>query len=352
MRRLLLAAGLFVLAPLVAEFLLGNLPITALSALVLLAPLYGGGALLIREAVRRTGRGWPSILILALAYGVLEEGIATMSLFNPNYVGLRLLDHGYVPWLGIGLSWTVLVLTLHVVWSIAVPIAIVETLAGDLRTTPWLGRPGLALTAVLFVAGVAGMAWISVTQSQFVASTPQLAASGSIAAGLAAVGLIAVRPQAGQRPRPAGPPAPSPWLVGTAAFVVSSAFKLLPISWSPWLYLALALGLALLAIVGVIAWSRRRGWGDAHRLALAAGPLLTYAWTAFPQPPVLPATPTEDLIGNGVFAIAAIALIGVAALRGRRQPPRASDATRTDNAELAAPERPASRERVGARPGA
>ena len=30
MRSLLLAAGLFLLAPLVAEFLLGNLPITAL----------------------------------------------------------------------------------------------------------------------------------------------------------------------------------------------------------------------------------------------------------------------------------------------------------------------------------
>src|SRR5262245_6914993 len=60
-----LAVGLFLLAPLVAELLLGNLPITALYTLVALAPLYGGGALLIREVVRRTGRGWSSILILA-----------------------------------------------------------------------------------------------------------------------------------------------------------------------------------------------------------------------------------------------------------------------------------------------
>jgi hypothetical protein len=318
----LLAVGLFVLAPLVAEFLLGNLPITALPALVLLAPLYGGGALLIREAVRRSGRGWPSILILGLAYGVLEEGIATMSLFNPNYVGLRLLDHGYVPWLGIGLSWTVLVLTLHAVWSIGVPIATVEALAYDRRTTPWLGRPGLALTALLFVAGVAAMAWVSVAQSRFVASLPQLAASGLIALVLAVIGLLAVRPAAAQHARSAGR-VPSPVLVGTAAFVVSSAFKLLPISWSPWLYLPLALGLALLAVVGVIAWSRRRGWSDAHRLALAAGPLLTYAWSAFPQRPVLPATPTEDLVGNAVFAVATIALIGVAALRLRRRPTQA-----------------------------
>jgi hypothetical protein len=36
------------------EFLLGNLPITWLWALLSLAPLYGGGALLIREATRLT----------------------------------------------------------------------------------------------------------------------------------------------------------------------------------------------------------------------------------------------------------------------------------------------------------
>jgi hypothetical protein len=78
------ALGLFFLAPLVAEFLLGNLPITALFLLVILAPMYGGGALLIRETARRAGRGWPTLVVLALAYGVLEEGIATMSLFNPN----------------------------------------------------------------------------------------------------------------------------------------------------------------------------------------------------------------------------------------------------------------------------
>ena len=50
------ALGLVFVAPLVAEFLLGNLPIKLLPALIVLAPMYGGGALLIRESVRRTGR--------------------------------------------------------------------------------------------------------------------------------------------------------------------------------------------------------------------------------------------------------------------------------------------------------
>ncbi|HOI14459.1 MAG: hypothetical protein KA818_06935 [Methanoculleus sp.] len=49
------AATPFVLAPLVAGFLLGNLPITMLPVLTVTVPMYGDGALLIREVVRRTG---------------------------------------------------------------------------------------------------------------------------------------------------------------------------------------------------------------------------------------------------------------------------------------------------------
>src|SRR5438094_7564194 len=114
------AIGLFFVAPLVAEFLLGNLPIKLLGALVILAPLYGGGALLIREVVRRTGRGWSSIFVLAFAYAVLEEAFTTQTLFNPDYLHLNmhLLQPAYIPVLGIGAWWTIFVLTLHTVWSI------------------------------------------------------------------------------------------------------------------------------------------------------------------------------------------------------------------------------------------
>ena len=87
MRRLLPALGLFFLAPLIAEFLLGNLPITMLGSLVVLAPLYGGGALLIREVARRTGRGWASIVVLALAYGIQSQ----LSGLESAPTGFRLL---------------------------------------------------------------------------------------------------------------------------------------------------------------------------------------------------------------------------------------------------------------------
>src|SRR5437588_4144985 len=87
---------LFFLAPLVAEFVLGDLTFAQIGALFALAPLYGGGAILIREITRRSGRGWPTFLLLGLAYAFLEEALLTQSLFNPNYLHLRLIDYGFV----------------------------------------------------------------------------------------------------------------------------------------------------------------------------------------------------------------------------------------------------------------
>src|SRR5262245_33344813 len=100
LRRVAPALLLLPLAPIVAEFLLGDFSIRQIGLVVALLPLYGGGALLIREVARRAGRGWPTIVLLGIAYAVLEEAFLTQSLFNPNYVGQRLLDYGYVAWLG------------------------------------------------------------------------------------------------------------------------------------------------------------------------------------------------------------------------------------------------------------
>src|SRR5687767_77308 len=94
--------SLLLLAPFVAELLLGDVALTSVGIVAVFVPLYGCGALLVRELARRTGRGWPAIALLAGAYGVLEEGFATMSLFNPNFAGYRLLDEAPLPFLGMG----------------------------------------------------------------------------------------------------------------------------------------------------------------------------------------------------------------------------------------------------------
>jgi hypothetical protein len=98
---------LFLLAPYIGEFVLGNQPITAFPTLVLLAPMYGGGALLIREVARRTTGGWPVIIVLAAAYALLEEGPIDQMLFNPAYLGLdSFAEQAPIPGLGISASLT------------------------------------------------------------------------------------------------------------------------------------------------------------------------------------------------------------------------------------------------------
>ncbi|PRX52914.1 hypothetical protein B0I32_12932 [Nonomuraea fuscirosea] len=51
--------------------------------------------------------------------------------------------------------------------------------------------------------------------------------------------------------------------------------------------------------------------------APAAGGVLTYAWHGFPQPPAVPVDAALDLAGNTAFAVAAVGLLVVPALRLR-----------------------------------
>src|SRR6478736_4342888 len=213
MKRIAPALTLFFLGPFVAEFLLGNLPITVLPAMIVLAPMYGGGALLIRESARRVGRGWPSILVLGLAYAVLEEAFTTQTLFNPNYLklNLHLLDHAYIPWLGMGAWWTTFVLTLHVVWSIGVSIALAEALVPDRETTPWLARRGLVVTALVFGLGIAITTAMTLHGDRYIAPAPKL-----VSAGIVVALLVALAFWMPNRAADGAGTAPSPWVVGAA----------------------------------------------------------------------------------------------------------------------------------------
>src|SRR5580700_843372 len=310
MKRLLPAIGLFFVAPLVAEFLLGDLPIDMLGALVVLAPMYGGGALVIREIVRRRGGGWLNIFALGLAYAIFEEAFTTQTLFNPNYLhlNLHLLEPAYIPALGIGVWWTVHVLTLHTVWSVSVSIALVEALAPDRATQPWLGRLGLAVTAALFLFGAAASAAIGLRQDSFRASSAQFVSAGIIFAGVVAASFRLPRRQVLDGPRLGF--APSPWLAGAAALAAGSIFLVTPRQWG-WCTVGVYAFLYVVMIALVSRWSRSAGWSGLHRLALAGGAALAYAWHAFIQMPAVGNGGTVDRMGNAVFAGALIVVLVV-----------------------------------------
>jgi hypothetical protein len=297
---------------LVAEFLLGDLPITFLGVLFILAPLYGGGALLVREFARRRGLGWPSIFVLALAYAVIEEAFTTQTLFNPNYLhlNLHLLEPAYIPALGIGVWWTLFVLTLHTVWSISVSIALMEALVPESADTPWLGGIGLSIVAVLFLLAAVASTAHEIKQDQFIASKAQFVVSGIVALVLIVIALVLPKKTAVQSPGWV----PNPWIVGAIALVAGSIFMTVPRTWA-WGAVGIYLMLYFAMIGFVYVASHHQGWDGRHRLALAAGAALAYAWHAFIQQPAVGKTGLWLRVGNAVFAVGLIILLFFAARR-------------------------------------
>jgi hypothetical protein len=308
------ALALVFTAPLVAEFLLGNLPIKLLPALVILAPMYGGGALLIREVARRTGRGWPSILLLGMAYAIVEEAFTTQSLFNPNYLRLNLglLVPGYIPALGIGAWWTLWMLNVHAVWSISTPIALIEACVPERARTPWLGRVGLVITSIVFLAGATAMTLMSYKQEHFVASKAQFI--GAVVAVVLFVVAAFVVPK-GPGDLGSGE-AVSPWVVGGTGLVFGSAALFVPMGWG-WGAVAGLLGLDVAMLLLVVWWARRSRWGLMQQMALGAGAALAYGWHAFLQPPAVGGMDGSVRVGNAIFLVGAIGLIWLAARRTR-----------------------------------
>ncbi|MFG2142220.1 hypothetical protein [Streptomyces sp. NPDC048650] len=277
------ALALFLLAPLVGEYLLGNTAITSPFALLLFAPMYGGGALLIRESARRAGRAWPTIIVLAVAYALLEEGPIDMMLWNPSYGGFDIgaaYSGTYLPGLGTSLQMLQDVLSVHTVWSICVPIALVEAFDSTSPPRPWLGRTGTALVALVFTAGIALLCVFQIEGTGFVASPAQLAWSSTAVATLTVGAFFVGRRTAPRR----GTSAPCPRTVGWAAFGMTSLYwarDLLPEGFPAWLLCATWFVLVGVSVAVCVRWARGRGWGPAHRLTLAGGALLTYVWAGF-----------------------------------------------------------------------
>ncbi|MGA8113148.1 MAG: hypothetical protein WCA46_05765 [Actinocatenispora sp.] len=316
--RWLYGLGLFLLAPCVGEFLLGNQPITAFPYVVLLAPMYGGGALLVREVGRRAG-GWPTMVVLAAAYALFEEGPIDQMLFNPAYLGFdNFAGHAPIPGLGISATLVQESLVMHAVWSICVPIALVE--AFD-RQPPraWLGRVGLTITATAFVLGSVALALMQYERFRFVATPVQFAVVGAAVVGLVAVALWRARRTAGTV-REQGRGAPGPVAVTASVFGLSSLYWLTDLV-APWFVGAWpVIGCCLVPVLAggslLTHWSRRPGWGRVHRLAVARGALLTYVWVGVVHSASLGVPLPIGLAGNVVFGVGAIVLV---VLAGRRR---------------------------------
>ena len=275
------AASLFFLAPLVAEYLLGDIPLSQLAALIALAPMYGGGAILIRETVRRSGRGWPTFILLALAYAVMEEALVSTTLFDPHYLGLSLLAYGYIPAVGTALPWLIYVLSIHVIWSMAVPIGLTEALFHDPEQKPWLGKIGLAVTCLLLAFGAIAAALFQRHNDPFRDTPAEMICSVAVILLLVVAAFRFPRRAPTQSPRAAPVAA-----VAGIAFLLGSALLLLygrgsSAGW-PWPATVLAELLADGLLIGLFWWATRmRAWNALAAWGAATGGMLVYAWYGY-----------------------------------------------------------------------
>jgi hypothetical protein len=264
---------LLVLAPLLGEIVSGHQPPVALCnplAVVLLMLPYGLGALTCRELVRRWKKGWPSLILLAVAYAVYEEAVVVRSFFDPDWAELEILKPYHV--LGVNWTYAEMLVHFHVLVSVFAAVLLAEMIHADRRKDPWLSDGGLAACiaglALWFPAG-----WL---MTQYIPPWPGYILSWT---GIAML-ILAARSFPTGVPAPVRKEPPGPFfffLLGAAnmtlffviTYVVPEHFS--PDVWMPAAALALldALTLGLL-----LYWSGNGGsWDDRRRLAWVSGGL-------------------------------------------------------------------------------
>jgi len=113
--------------------------------------LYGSGVILIREAMIRWKKGWASVFLLGVAYGIVEEGLDLWTLFYSKAGPVGNLGF-YGHWLGVNWVWTVGLLIFHSVYSIGLPIFLFGLVFPELKTKSLVSGTRLAATALCLIA--------------------------------------------------------------------------------------------------------------------------------------------------------------------------------------------------------
>jgi len=149
--------ALALLSPIIAELLSGSSPPIEFFnpiSLALLVGLYGAGVLVVRELSVIWKTGWIGVIVLGAAYGILEEGVAIKSFFDPFWVDLGGLGD-YGRYLGTNWVWAVWLTIYHSMISITLPILIIWLLYPNLRGVRLTNFSGFGTLLVVLLLDVA-----------------------------------------------------------------------------------------------------------------------------------------------------------------------------------------------------
>jgi hypothetical protein len=160
------------------------------------------------------------------------------------------------------------------------------------------------------VLGALATGLITYGQQEFIASPAQLCV-----AGLVAVAAIAAARRVRARQADAAGGVAGPLIVGLVSLAASSVFMVARRFAGGWAVVGVYVLIFAVAARLVSSWSARRGWTDRHVVALAGGALLTYAWHAFVQEPVVGGHGAFDHLGDTVFSLLAVGVLLLAVRR-------------------------------------
>jgi hypothetical protein len=310
---------LLLLAPFIAEVLSGSTRTSILFVYVPEVMVWGVGALLCRELVRRWQAGGVSLLCLGLALSIAEEFIIQQTSLAPLPFPGSHPDFGRA-W-GINLVYLLFMLGFESVWVVLVPVQITELFFPQRAASPWLRKRGAIIACIAFILG-SRVAWYGWTQQ----ARPRLGAAPyhpplqMIALGLTAiVALIALafllrnfgRPSSANHSRTV--PA---WIAALAAFAMGLAWfhiisqQFLPKPVQPfWIEILVGCAWAALAFTLFVWWSSRPAWSELHRFAAASGATLSCMAAPYLS---IAGWPTIDIAGKVIFDV--LALVGVVLL--------------------------------------
>ncbi len=305
--------ALLLLSPFIAEVLSGSTRASVLFVYVPEVMVWGVGALLARELVRRWRAGGVSLLSLGLALSIAEEFIIQQTSLAPLPFPGSHPEYGRV-W-GVNLLYFLFMLGYESVWVVVVPVQVTELFFPDRRESPWLLRRGAIVSCIVFLIGC-GIAWYGWTQQarKRLHAAPYHPSAGYFIAGFAAIALLiglayALRGAAQPSPSDRRKTAPA-WLGGLVAFVMGAAwFELIGQNFvrkpvQPfWIAAGAGLGWAILAFILFAWWSSRPAWREPHRFAAAFG--ATMACMAMPYV-TFARWPRVDQAGKVIFDLVAL----------------------------------------------
>ena len=215
------AFTLALLAPLLAEILPGATRFSAIFVFPIEVCVWGIGAVLIREVVRRKGLGWPSLLLLALVLAIAEECLIQQTSLAPLVIQLK--GQIYARAFGVNYVYLLWALIYESVYVVMLPILLAEMLFPARRSEGWMSRTGIAISLVLLTLGglLAWFSWTRIARVQvfhLAAFNPPLVAV-IVALGVMLLLVLAALGPARRFGTGSAMPPPSPWLLGLGGAV-------------------------------------------------------------------------------------------------------------------------------------